>query len=43
MKRKGFPQLRGGNRGDQLVHIQLKTPQSLKKKEKELEAQRRRL
>ena len=36
MKRKGFPQLRGGNRGDQLVHIQLKTPQSLKKKEKEL-------
>ena len=36
MKRKGFPKLRGGNRGDQLVRIQLKTPQSLKKKEKEL-------
>jgi len=36
MRRKGFPQLRGGNRGDQLVHIQLNTPQSLKRKEKEL-------
>ena len=36
MKRKGFPKLRGGNRGDQLVRIQLKTPQSLKKKEREL-------
>jgi molecular chaperone DnaJ len=36
MKRKGFPKLRGGNRGDQLVRIQLKTPQSVNKKEKNL-------
>ena len=36
MKGKGFPKLRGGRRGDQLVKIQLITPQSLKKKEKEL-------
>ncbi len=36
MKRKGFPKLRGGSRGDQLVHIQLNTPQSLKRKEKEI-------
>ena len=36
MKKKGFPKLRGGSRGDQLVRIQVMTPQALKGKEKEL-------
>ncbi len=36
MKKKGFPKLRGGSRGDQLVRIQVMPPQALKGKEKEL-------
>jgi len=36
MRRKGFPKLRGGQKGDQLVRIQVSTPKSLSKKEKDL-------
>jgi molecular chaperone DnaJ len=36
MRGKGFPKLRGGQKGDQLVRIQVSTPKSLSKKEKDL-------
>ncbi|MBC8216479.1 MAG: molecular chaperone DnaJ [Candidatus Marinimicrobia bacterium] len=34
MKGKGYPKLRGSQRGDQLVRIQIKTPDKLSKEEK---------
>ena len=36
MRGKGFPKLRGGQYGDQLVRIQVSTPTSISKKEKDL-------
>tara|TARA_B100000809_G_C15047274_1_gene497702 strand:+ start:186 stop:1310 length:1125 start_codon:yes stop_codon:yes gene_type:complete len=36
MREKGFPKLRGGQYGDQLVRIQVSTPTSISKKEKDL-------
>ncbi len=39
MRGKGYPKLRGGQRGDQLVKIQVDIPKSLSRKEKELYAE----
>ena len=36
IKGKGFKSLRGSNSGDQLVHVNIKTPTSLSKEQKEL-------
>ena len=36
MKGKGFPKVRGSYRGDQLVRVQLQTPQSLSSNYKKL-------
>ncbi len=36
MRGKGYPRLRGNQRGDQLVRIQIKTPEKISKEEKKL-------
>jgi len=36
MRGKGYPKLRGSQRGDQLVRIQIKTPDNLSRDEKKL-------